>query len=198
MRAHRHAHILPNPEELGPEIEESAIIQHPLQALFLLPWGGAGPATALSPSSYILLLRWKGGKLTPISKNSRRRDRPPDQEFWKWRGESKRRSLSLSFLPSGRRILPELPARGAIDKGDIKYCAYLEDACHLRLNIRTTGLAGTHWRTREQSWSYLHRSPPPDLCWSQRNIPGATDWVTDKRGHWRRRHQISRIPQRCL
>ena len=43
-RAHRHARTLPNPEALGPEIEEGAVNQFPLQALFLLPWVGDGPA----------------------------------------------------------------------------------------------------------------------------------------------------------
>ena len=51
-RAHRHTRTLPNPEALGPYIEEGAVNQRPLQALFLLPRGGAGPATAPAPSSY--------------------------------------------------------------------------------------------------------------------------------------------------
>ena len=44
-RAHRHARTLPNPEALGPEIEEGALNGSSLQALLLLPRGGAGPAT---------------------------------------------------------------------------------------------------------------------------------------------------------
>ena len=44
-RAHAQARTLPNPEALGPEIEKGAFKQRPLQALFLLPWGGARPAT---------------------------------------------------------------------------------------------------------------------------------------------------------
>ena len=39
------AQTLPNPEALGPEIEDGAVNQHPLQALFLLPRGGTWPAT---------------------------------------------------------------------------------------------------------------------------------------------------------
>ena len=39
------ARTLPNPEALGPEIEEGAVNRRPLQALFLLPRGGARPAT---------------------------------------------------------------------------------------------------------------------------------------------------------
>ena len=49
--AHRHARTLPNPEALVPEIEEGAVNQLPLQALFLLPWGGARPATGLGAIS---------------------------------------------------------------------------------------------------------------------------------------------------
>ena len=45
MRAHRHARTLTNTEALVPEIEESAVNRRPLQALFLLLWGGAQPAT---------------------------------------------------------------------------------------------------------------------------------------------------------
>ena len=41
---HRHARTLPNPEALGPDIEEGAVNRRPLQALFPLPWGGAGSA----------------------------------------------------------------------------------------------------------------------------------------------------------
>ena len=36
VRAHRHALTLPNPEALGPEIEEGAVNRRPLKALFLL------------------------------------------------------------------------------------------------------------------------------------------------------------------
>ena len=46
------ARTLPNQEALGPEIEEGAVNRRPLQVLFLLPQGGAGPATAPAPSSY--------------------------------------------------------------------------------------------------------------------------------------------------
>ena len=42
---HRHGRTLPNPEVLGPEIEEGAVNRRSLQALFLLPRGGARPAT---------------------------------------------------------------------------------------------------------------------------------------------------------
>ena len=57
-RAHRHACTLPNPEALGPDIEEGAVNQRPLQALFLLPWGGARPtagpgAILLQPTNYV-------------------------------------------------------------------------------------------------------------------------------------------------
>ena len=45
MRTHRHARTLPNPEALVPEIEEGAVNRRLLQALFLLPWGGARTAT---------------------------------------------------------------------------------------------------------------------------------------------------------
>ena len=61
-RAHRHARTLPNPEALGPEIEEGAVKRRPLQVLFLLPWGGAGPATAPAPSSYRLHTTLEGGQ----------------------------------------------------------------------------------------------------------------------------------------
>ena len=44
-RAYMHVHTLPNTEALGPEIEEGGVNRGPLQALFLLPRGGAGPAT---------------------------------------------------------------------------------------------------------------------------------------------------------
>ena len=51
-RAHRHARTLPNPEALIPEIEEGAVNRRPLQALFPLPRGGAGPAAG--PSAILL------------------------------------------------------------------------------------------------------------------------------------------------
>ena len=44
-RTHTGTRTLPNPEALGPEIEEDAVNRRPLKALFLLPWGGARPAT---------------------------------------------------------------------------------------------------------------------------------------------------------
>ena len=44
VRAHMHTRTLPNPEALGPEIEEGTVNQRPLQALFPLPEGGARPA----------------------------------------------------------------------------------------------------------------------------------------------------------
>ena len=44
-RAHRHALALSNTEALGPDIEEGAVNQGPLQALLLLPRGDAGTAT---------------------------------------------------------------------------------------------------------------------------------------------------------
>ena len=102
MRAHRHAYTLPNPEALGPVIEEGAVNRRPLQALFLLLRGGASPATALAPFSYRLLLRWKGGQLTLISKNSRRRNWSPDRAL----GSDKAKVNGdlcppLSFLPGG-------------------------------------------------------------------------------------------------
>ena len=43
--AHGHAGTLQNPEALVPEIEEGAVNRRLLQALFLLPWGGARTAT---------------------------------------------------------------------------------------------------------------------------------------------------------
>ena len=43
MRAHRHARTLPNPEALGPDIEEGAVNRHPLQVLFLLLEVATGP-----------------------------------------------------------------------------------------------------------------------------------------------------------
>ena len=52
---HRHARTLPNPEALGPEIEEGAVNRSPIQALFPLPWGGAG--SAAGPGAIILQLR---------------------------------------------------------------------------------------------------------------------------------------------
>ena len=39
-----HARTLPNPEALGPDIEEGAVNRRSLQALFPLPKGGAWPA----------------------------------------------------------------------------------------------------------------------------------------------------------
>ena len=56
--AHSLARILPNSADLGPEIEEGAVNRHPLQVLFLLPRGGARPATIpgailLHSTSYI-------------------------------------------------------------------------------------------------------------------------------------------------
>ena len=54
-RTHRHARTLPNPEALGPEIEEGAVNRRPLQALFPLPRGGAGPAAG--PGAILLQLR---------------------------------------------------------------------------------------------------------------------------------------------
>ena len=42
---HGHVRTLPNPEALGPDIEEGVVNRRPLKALFLLPWGGAGPGT---------------------------------------------------------------------------------------------------------------------------------------------------------
>ena len=44
-RAKGHKLTLPNPAALGPYIEEGAVNRGPLQALFLLPWGGARPST---------------------------------------------------------------------------------------------------------------------------------------------------------
>ena len=54
-RAYRHARTLKNPEALGPEIEEGAVNQRPLQALFPLPWGGAG--SAAGPGAILLQLQ---------------------------------------------------------------------------------------------------------------------------------------------
>ena len=58
MRAHSHAHTLPNPEALGPEIEEGAVNRRPLQALFFLPQGGSLPAAvpgaiSIRPTDYV-------------------------------------------------------------------------------------------------------------------------------------------------
>ena len=53
-RAHRHARTLPNPEALGPQIEEGAVNQRPLQVLFPLPRGGAG--TTAGPGAILLQL----------------------------------------------------------------------------------------------------------------------------------------------
>ena len=54
-RVHGLARTLPNLEALGPEIEEGAVNQRPLQALFPLPRGGAGPAAG--PGAILLQLR---------------------------------------------------------------------------------------------------------------------------------------------
>ena len=54
-RAHRHWRTLPNPEALGPEIEEGAVNRRPLQALFPLHRGGAG--SAAGPGAILLQLR---------------------------------------------------------------------------------------------------------------------------------------------
>ena len=43
--AHSHMHNLPSTEALSPEIEEGAVNRIPLQAVFLLPWGGASTTT---------------------------------------------------------------------------------------------------------------------------------------------------------
>ena len=51
-RAHRHARTLPNPEAIGPEIEEGEVNQRPLQAFFPLLWGGAG--SAAGPGAILL------------------------------------------------------------------------------------------------------------------------------------------------
>ena len=58
MRAHSHARTIPNTEALGPDIDEGAVNQLPLQATFLLPQGGAllatGPsAISLQPTDYV-------------------------------------------------------------------------------------------------------------------------------------------------
>ena len=58
-RVHRHARTLPNPEALGQEIEEGAVLAR------------------YSPGA--LLLRWKVGELNLISKNSHRHNQPPDR-----------------------------------------------------------------------------------------------------------------------
>ena len=44
-RLRTRARNLPIPNALSPDIEEGAVNRRPLQALFLLPWGGAPPAT---------------------------------------------------------------------------------------------------------------------------------------------------------
>ena len=51
-RAHGHTRTLPNIEALGPEIEEGAGNQRPLQALFPLFRGGARPAA--SPGAILI------------------------------------------------------------------------------------------------------------------------------------------------
>ena len=56
-RANAHARNLPNLEALSPEIEEGAVNPCPLKALFLLPRGGARPATvpgaiSIKPTDY--------------------------------------------------------------------------------------------------------------------------------------------------
>ena len=45
MRAHVHARTFTNPGALGPDIKEVTVNRRPLQALLLLPWSGARPAT---------------------------------------------------------------------------------------------------------------------------------------------------------
>ena len=72
--AHRHARTLPNPEALGPEIEEGAVNRGHFQALLLLPWGGARPATAPAPSSYRLQTTLEG-----CQTNSDLQERPPSR-----------------------------------------------------------------------------------------------------------------------
>ena len=57
MRAHTQARNLPSPEALSPNIEEGVVNRRPLQALFLLPQGGARPATgpgaiSIKPTDY--------------------------------------------------------------------------------------------------------------------------------------------------
>ena len=59
MRAHTQARNLPSPEALSPNIEEGVVNRRPLQALFLLPWGGALPATgpgAISNKNLLTML----------------------------------------------------------------------------------------------------------------------------------------------
>ena len=60
--AFRHARTLPNPEVIGPQIEEGVVNRRPLQALLLLSRGRAGPATAPAPYSYRLRTTWEGGE----------------------------------------------------------------------------------------------------------------------------------------
>ena len=98
-RAHRHAPTLPNPEALGPEIEEGAVNQRPLQALLHLTRGGAGPAMAPAPSSYRLPTTLEG-----CQTNSNLQEQPPlgsaaRSSVRKWQDKSKRQSLSPLSLP---------------------------------------------------------------------------------------------------
>ena len=101
-RAHRHARTLPNPEALGPDIEEGAVNRRPLWSLFLLPWGSAGPATSPAPSSYRLLTTLKGCRT-----NSYLQERPMSQSaaqlsVRKLQDRSKRQFLiPLSLPPDG-------------------------------------------------------------------------------------------------
>ena len=58
---HAHARNLPSPEALSPEIEVGAVKRRPLQLLFLLPLGGARPATgpgAISSQNLRNMLQW--------------------------------------------------------------------------------------------------------------------------------------------
>ena len=57
MRAHAHVRNLPGPEAFSPETKDVAINRRPLQALSLLPRGGARPATgpgaiSIKPTDY--------------------------------------------------------------------------------------------------------------------------------------------------
>ena len=60
---------LPSPEALSPDIEEGGVNRRPLQALFLLLWGGAPPATGpgaiLRQNLRTALQGWSLGKLKP-------------------------------------------------------------------------------------------------------------------------------------
>ena len=73
-RAHRQACTLPNPEALGPEIEEGAVNRRPLQALVLLHRGDDGPDTSPAPSSYILHTTLEGCRT-----NSDLQEQPPSR-----------------------------------------------------------------------------------------------------------------------